>query len=239
MSRLTKFIETLSTLIKNQPGTQPGRQIHDSTYCLLRLSIIQYNISQNGLATYVAFCDFSTAFQSIYRGKFILLICIEIIVAECGSISGKASSRQGSILHPRISKNSSVDILRGVPEGSRLSPALFGIFVASCTHELKAQFPNAAILHDEELRWIKGKLYIDDLCIISTHAHDLQVMIINADLERKGQNAIQYWQNKSDAFSWNHTIPQCTEKTTESSATETVASIISYYLTDWCCFITS
>ena len=104
----------------------------------------------------------------------------------------KAASRQGSILHPRISKNSSVDILRGVPEGSRLSPTLFGIFGAGRIHELKAQFPNAAISHHGELRWIKGILYIDDLCLISTHAHELQVVIINADLERKGQNAIQY-----------------------------------------------
>jgi len=96
MSRLTKFIGTLSTLIKNQPGTQPGRHIHDATYCLLRLSIIQYNISQNGLATYVAFCDFSTAFPSIYPGpgKFLLLLCMENIVAECGSISGPVGKQQ-------------------------------------------------------------------------------------------------------------------------------------------------
>jgi len=40
------------------------------------------------------------------------------------------------VLHPRISKSSSVAILRGVPEGSRLSPTLFGIFVADLIHEL-------------------------------------------------------------------------------------------------------
>jgi hypothetical protein len=49
------------------------------------------------------------------------------------------------VLHPRIPKSSSVDILRGVPEGSRLSPTLFGIFVADLIHELKVQFPNATI----------------------------------------------------------------------------------------------
>jgi len=61
--RLTKFTETHNTLTKNQLGTQPGRQIHDAIYCLL--SLIQYNISQRGLATYLAFCDFSTTFPSI------------------------------------------------------------------------------------------------------------------------------------------------------------------------------
>jgi len=67
ISRLTKFTETHSTLIENHVGTRSGRQVHDAIYCLL--SIIQYSISQKGLATYVAFCDFSTAFPSIHRGK--------------------------------------------------------------------------------------------------------------------------------------------------------------------------
>jgi len=55
ISRLTKFTETHNTLTENQLGTRPGRQIHDAIYCLL--SIIQYNITQKGLAIYVAFCD--------------------------------------------------------------------------------------------------------------------------------------------------------------------------------------
>jgi len=74
ISQLTKFTETHSTLTENQLGTRSGRQIHDAIYCLF--SIIQYNISQKGLATYVAFCDFSTAFPSIHRGKLLSLLCI-------------------------------------------------------------------------------------------------------------------------------------------------------------------
>ena len=49
------------------------------------------------------------------------------------------------VLHPQIPSSSSVDILRGGPEGSRLRPTLFGIFVADLIHELKVQFPNATI----------------------------------------------------------------------------------------------
>jgi len=67
ISRLTKFTETHNTLTGNQLGTRPGRQIHDTIYCLL--SLIQYNISQRGLATYVAFCDVSTASPSIHWAK--------------------------------------------------------------------------------------------------------------------------------------------------------------------------
>jgi len=91
------------------------------------------------------------------------------------------------VLHPRIPKSSSVDILRGVPEGSRLSPTLFGIFVADLIHELKVQFPNATITHNGGVRWIGGILYVDDLCLISTDARELQMMI----------NTCQQWSEKA------------------------------------------
>ena len=91
------------------------------------------------------------------------------------------------VLHPRIPKRSSVDILRRVPEGSRLSPTLFGIFVADLIHELKVQFPNATITHNGGVRCIRGILYIDDLCLISTDALELQMMI----------NRCQTWSEKA------------------------------------------
>ena len=56
------------------------------------------------------------------------------------------------VLHQRLSNNSSVAILRGVPEDSRLSPTLFGIFVADLIHELKENFPNATITHNGGFR---------------------------------------------------------------------------------------
>ena len=73
--RLTKFTETHSTLTKTQLESRPGRYIHDAIYCLL--SVIQYNITHYGLATYYAFCYFSTTFLSIHRGKLLSLLCRE------------------------------------------------------------------------------------------------------------------------------------------------------------------
>ena len=125
ISRLTKFTETHNTLTENQLGTRPGRQIHDAIYCLL--SIIQYILTQKGLPTYVAFCDFSTAFPSIHRGKLLTLLGKENIVERMWKhLRERFQVVKVRVLHPRISKNSSVTILRGVPEGSRLSPTLFG-----------------------------------------------------------------------------------------------------------------
>lgn len=51
------------------------------------------------------------------------------------------------VLHSRISlaKTSNVDILRGVPESSRLCPTLVGIFMADLTREQKMQILNATV----------------------------------------------------------------------------------------------
>ena len=49
------------------------------------------------------------------------------------------------VLHPGIFARHTVDILRGLPEGSRLSPTLFRIFVADLVHELTAKFPRVVV----------------------------------------------------------------------------------------------
>jgi len=119
ISRLTKFTETHSTLTENQFGTRSGRQIYGAIYFLL--PIIQYNMSHKGLATYVAFCDFSTAFPSIHRGKLLFLLCKENIVGRMWKhLRKRFHIVKVRVLHPRIPKSSNVDILCGVLEGSRL-----------------------------------------------------------------------------------------------------------------------
>jgi len=138
ISRLTKFTETHNTLTVNQLG-QPSRQIHDAIYCLL--SLIQYYISQRGLATYVAFCYFSTAFPSIHRVQLLSQLCKENIVRRMWKhLKERFHVVKVRVLHPRIPTSSSGNILCGVPEGSRLSLTLFGIFMADLIHELRVQF---------------------------------------------------------------------------------------------------
>ena len=49
--------------------------------------------------------------------------------------------------------------------------------MAVLIHELEVQFPNATITHNRGVRWIRGILYFFDLCLISTDALELQMMI--------------------------------------------------------------
>ena len=77
-----------------------------------------------------------------------------------------------------------VDIHRGLPEGSRLSPTLFAIFVSDLIHELQTKFPHAVINLAPGLQhngttqiWIGGLLYVDDLALMSTCPRELQAML--------------------------------------------------------------
>ena len=94
------------------------------------------------------------------------------------------------VLHPGISAHHTVDILRGLPKGSRLSPTLFGIFVADLVHELRAKFPHAVIHlghpppNPHTLRpgstmhiCIGGLLYVEYLALLSICPRKLQFML--------------------------------------------------------------
>jgi hypothetical protein len=105
------------------------------------------------------------------------------------------------VLHPGIKKDEYATILRGLPEGSRLSPTLFGIVAADLIHFLRSEFPDATISHGPvgpppptpsgtappTTIWIGGLFYVDDLCLMSTCPNELQRMI----------HACQTWSEKS------------------------------------------
>ena len=95
------------------------------------------------------------------------------------------------VLHSNISKDTYITILRGLPEGSCLSPTLFGIVEADIIRFLRAEFPDATISHappqvprptppgtaPSTTIWVGGLFYVDDLCLMSTCPHELQRMI--------------------------------------------------------------
>jgi len=84
------------------------------------------------------------------------------------------------VLHALTDQNDEVDILRGLPEGSRLSPTLFGICVAELILELRATFPLLQFPHItsiDDLNWIGAFLYVDDMVFIARSPAQLQSRI--------------------------------------------------------------
>jgi len=140
ISRLTTHTELLDTLTYNQLGTKPDTQTHDAIYSLL--AIIQHNKYTIENPTCVAFIDYSTSYSSVHRdGLSSTLLKNDIRGNMWHHLRARFDKIKLQVLHPGISARHTVDIFRGLPEESRLSSTLFGIFVADLVHELKAKFP--------------------------------------------------------------------------------------------------
>jgi len=136
------------------------------------------------------------------------------------------------VLHPRIPQSSSVDILRGVPQGSRLSPTLFGIFGSlepdvsvrnilwykpwyQKTTNWYTSVPQKPILRCGAQKYPTQKIvYVDDLCLISTDARELQMMI-NTCQTWSAEALMQLSADKTKIMCF-HTSTKCAKTTTQS-----------------------
>jgi len=135
--------------------------------------------------SYVVFVNYSTAYPSVHRDRLSSILLHNGIVGHMWHhLRARIDNIRLRVLHPNIQEHQTVDILRGLPEISRLSPTLFGIFVADLIHELRIKFPHAVInlapglQHNGKTQiWIGGSLYVDDLALMSTCPRELQAML--------------------------------------------------------------
>jgi len=93
----------------------------------------------------VAFVDYSTAYPSVQNRLSSILLHNDIVGHMSHHLRARIDNIRLRVLHPKIQEHQTVVILRGLPEGSRLSPTLFGIFVADLIHQLQTQFPHPVI----------------------------------------------------------------------------------------------
>jgi hypothetical protein len=67
--------------------------------------------------------------------------------------------------------------MRGLPEGSRLSPTLFGIVMVKLLQLLQKEFPHACTYSSKGPTWLGAIAYVDDLVLISKSPRELQSML--------------------------------------------------------------
>jgi hypothetical protein len=134
------------------------------------------------MPTLYCFIDFGTAYPSVHPERLTLLLQKHGITGKILNLLQENSRRvRIRILHSLIAEDDEVEILKGLQEGSRLSPTLFGIFAAELIRELQVEFPHLRlpdITDKVELNWIGVFLYVDDLALIARSPHQLQQMII-------------------------------------------------------------
>jgi hypothetical protein len=91
------------------------------------------------------------------------------------------------VLHPSIMANSEIEVLWGLPEGSRLSPTLFAIFAADLIRDLQLEFREITMPTAPALTWMGTIFYVDDAVLIARSPEELQRMLI----------ACQQWAEKN------------------------------------------
>ena len=174
--RLSSFTTTHDTLTPYQFGSKKGHQAHDAIYSLT--ATIRDNQQIDKAPTYCAFIDFSTAYPAVHRNRLTNILHRSHIRGKLWRLlTSTYHLVQVRILHPLLGPDRFTPILRGLPEGSRLSPPLFGIFIAELLHLLEAQFPNATTYTSSGPTWLGALAYVDDLVLISQSPVELQAMI--------------------------------------------------------------
>jgi len=168
--RLSSFAESQDLLPIFQFGFRSNRS---TTAAAALLHEIAHTRLINGKRTYVAYIDFTKAFDRVSRPLlFHKLQLLGIPSQFCKSLnfifqSTKFFIKAGDFFTHHYTSNV------GVPQGDPISPILFNLFI----HDLPSNLHNkGADLHGIKVHYIQ---YADDLCIIGESEEDLQRGLIN------------------------------------------------------------
>ena len=140
--RLTDFTTQHDTLTPYQFSSKKGHQTQDAIYAVL--ATIRNNQQFDKSPTYCAFIDFSTAYPSVHRNRLTNIHNDSKIPGKVWRLlTSTYHLLQVRVLHPLLGPDRFTPILRGLLEGSRLSPTPFGIFMAELLRTLQKEFPHA------------------------------------------------------------------------------------------------
>ena len=161
-SRLSDWAEANNKLPDCQHGFRAGRSTISAIESLL--NNVKLGVRTTG-TYYVAFIDFQKAFDCVDRSLLLSKLCVlgvsyhfvRVLHSILENTSIKVSL--GDYLSDSISQQ------KGVPQGDRLSPLLFSLFIAD--------LPSDLLPSDCDLT-----LYADDLAIGSSYREDLQYALI-------------------------------------------------------------
>jgi hypothetical protein len=81
---------------------------------------------------------------------------------DVGVVKENLRKMRKRVLHPLKAVRDEVEVLRGLQEGSRLSPMFFVIFPADLIRELQVQFPDMKMPTTQTLAWMGTIFYVDD-----------------------------------------------------------------------------
>ena len=128
-------------------------------------------------ATFVFFGDITLAFPAVNRDIFLVRLADAGVPSKLWQyVLALHRTRMYRILHGNATNNPYIEFKKGLTEGGRLSPLLWGLYVADLVNTIRRDFPDLASASCLPLRphdLLAILLYVDDFCSIVISAAQL------------------------------------------------------------------
>lgn len=166
-TRLIKFLEDYNLLSDEQNGFRRSRSCLDHLYVLT--SILR-NRKRAGLSTYLAFVDFTRAFDTVNHSLLTYKMRTNGLYGKFYNIVSTMHTRLQSTLRINNCLTDWFNILSGVRQGDNLAPTLFALYVDDLACDINRA--NCGVPIGDEKCGIL--MYADDIVLLAETVEQLQ-----------------------------------------------------------------
>jgi hypothetical protein len=163
-------------LTSAQGNCQANRQPFDTVYALTEFITSRAQVQHQ--PTFVFFGDIALAVPAVNR---------EILLVRLHTTGVPFKLRQHvlalhrtlkyRILHGHSENNPYIEIFKGLTDGVRLSPLLWGLYIADLVTTIRREFPDTVLPTPYAPTLMAILPYVDDLCLIASSARQLMKMM--------------------------------------------------------------
>ena len=174
-NRLTRWAEMHNLLSDTQNGFRKNRSCQDH---LSSLATLIDSRKKSRKSTFIAFVDFSKAFDRVDRG--LLWTKLEMLgLRQSKFLTAVKALYQNVECSVRVNGFLSdwFEVTTGLKQGCLISPLLFSLYINDLYDEIKSQ--ELGVTAGDDL--ICMLMYADDVCLIAETEQDLQAMLNTLD----------------------------------------------------------
>jgi hypothetical protein len=163
-------------LTSAQGACQTNRQPFDTVYIITEFIASRAQIHHQ--PTFVFFGDIALAFPAVNREILLVRLHAAGVPPKIWQhILALHRTLKYRILHGYSEDNPYIEIFKGLTEGGRLSPLLWGLYIADLVTTIRRQFPDTALPHPHAFALLAILLYVDDFCLIASSVIQLLEMM--------------------------------------------------------------
>ncbi|XP_077985394.1 uncharacterized protein LOC144440039 [Glandiceps talaboti] len=189
-TKLREFIENNNILGEIQGGFRKDRRCEDNIFMLKGIATLRKSLNKS---TYVAFLDFSKAFDCVWRDGLRVILWKVGIRGHVWKIIDDMYDKLFNKVKLNDIETDYFETTEGVKQGCVLSPLLFSIYINKFAKMLKNS--NVGVQINTQI--IPGIFWADDVVLIANNHWELQTLLhIAADFALKWR--LSFNQTKSE-----------------------------------------